>query len=384
MSGADYYRGMLIQRERMEAFRSAIEGAVTPGSRVVEVGSGLGTYSFFAARAGAARVTGVEGGPVIHLAREIAALNGLQVDFLAGWYPYVELPHRADVVIYEDYPARFLDHTSWGILSALQAGALEPGGTLIPGRVRFGLAPVAAEGPRRLTGPLAPDGSDHLYGLDWSPTRAYVCHQPLQAPVRQSELVAAPVRGPAVPLVPLPSPADLAVEASWTVDRETRVEGLAYWFDVEAGPGVWLTNEPERKPGSWGYLTLPLDRTWVVEAGETLRARVEAETTAGGGPGWLTWTAEAGDRRFRGHEFRSILTDVDTLARADPSWTPRLGASGRLARAALTAADGGRTLSEIVRYVVEELGCAEEGLEARIRSVLRPHVAGPEDTGMSR
>jgi protein arginine N-methyltransferase 1 len=68
----DYYRGMLIQRSRVEAFRRAIHAAVRPGDRVLEIGSGLGTYAFFAAEAGASKVWAVEGAPIISVAKTLA------------------------------------------------------------------------------------------------------------------------------------------------------------------------------------------------------------------------------------------------------------------------------------------------------------------------
>ena len=107
----NYYRELLRQSSRIEPFRRAIHSAVGPDDRVLEVGAGLGTYSFFAADAGAARVWAVEGEPIVHVAETVAKLNGYagKVEFVRGWIPDVPLPERATVLIYEDFPARLLD-----------------------------------------------------------------------------------------------------------------------------------------------------------------------------------------------------------------------------------------------------------------------------------
>ena len=45
-----HYRRMLADDVRLRAFHRAIRATVRPGDVVVEIGAGLGTYSFFAAR----------------------------------------------------------------------------------------------------------------------------------------------------------------------------------------------------------------------------------------------------------------------------------------------------------------------------------------------
>ena len=72
-----YYLGMIKKAERIQAFQSAIRATVRSSDVVVEIGSGLGTYSFFAALAGAKHVYAIERERVIEVAEELAARNGL-------------------------------------------------------------------------------------------------------------------------------------------------------------------------------------------------------------------------------------------------------------------------------------------------------------------
>ena len=69
---------MLKDVERTGVYRTAIEGnaALIKGKVVLDVGCGTGVLSMFAARAGAARVFGVDASDIIHTARKIVAANG--------------------------------------------------------------------------------------------------------------------------------------------------------------------------------------------------------------------------------------------------------------------------------------------------------------------
>ena len=66
---------------------------VNEGDTVVEIGSGLGTYSFFAADAGASRVTALDGGSIHHVAATIGRFNGYaNVEFRNEWFPGTSIP----------------------------------------------------------------------------------------------------------------------------------------------------------------------------------------------------------------------------------------------------------------------------------------------------
>lgn len=72
-----YHYNMLQDEDRVGAFQRAIQLLVKPGMHVVELGSGTGILSSFAARQGA-RVTSVERNPELaERSREFLQLNGL-------------------------------------------------------------------------------------------------------------------------------------------------------------------------------------------------------------------------------------------------------------------------------------------------------------------
>src|SRR5262245_14615583 len=92
----NYYARLLLGKHRIRTFQSALQSAVRPGDVVVEIGAGLGTYSFFAAQSGAKRVYAIEKQRVIHVAEGLAARNGLaeKITFVPGDSTEVSLPEK--------------------------------------------------------------------------------------------------------------------------------------------------------------------------------------------------------------------------------------------------------------------------------------------------
>ncbi|MCY2974855.1 MAG: methyltransferase domain-containing protein [Planctomycetota bacterium] len=73
-----YHYNMLLDEQRMEAFRSAIQAVIRPGMRVVELGGGTGVLSFLAARYGA-KVWCVErNSELVKVARKAIRSNGFE------------------------------------------------------------------------------------------------------------------------------------------------------------------------------------------------------------------------------------------------------------------------------------------------------------------
>lgn len=99
-----YHYQMLDQQARIGGFEDAIARVVKPGMTVLELGAGTGVLSYFAARAGAARVYAVERLPhVARAARALIAANGCadRVDVIEADAMTYLPPEPVDVVICE-------------------------------------------------------------------------------------------------------------------------------------------------------------------------------------------------------------------------------------------------------------------------------------------
>jgi type I protein arginine methyltransferase len=99
-----YHYQMLDQEPRIGGFEKAIDAAVKPGMKVVELGGGTGVLSFFAARAGASKVWCVERVPhVAQAARRFLEKNGVSeiVEVVASDATEFLPPEPVDVVVCE-------------------------------------------------------------------------------------------------------------------------------------------------------------------------------------------------------------------------------------------------------------------------------------------
>ena len=98
-----YHHNMLMDANRMHNFKAAIDYAVKPGMKVLELGGGTGVLSFFAAQK-ASKVYCVEFNPdMVQEARKFLALNthGERVEVIhADAFEYLP-PEPVDVVICE-------------------------------------------------------------------------------------------------------------------------------------------------------------------------------------------------------------------------------------------------------------------------------------------
>lgn len=133
---------------RNDAYEAALRRAVTPGSRVFEIGTGTGLLSMMAARAGAAHVFTCEMEPAVALAaRDVIARNGLadRITVLSKRSTDVdpaELGGPADVLVSETVSNDMLSEEALPSLADAIGRLVKPGGLVIParGRVRVALA----------------------------------------------------------------------------------------------------------------------------------------------------------------------------------------------------------------------------------------------------
>lgn len=374
----DYYRGLLDDPVRQAAFQKAINRAVRPGDVVVDLGCALGNFSLYACRAGAARVYAVEAASVIEVAREVVEANGFsdRVTFLRGRSTSLEVPERADVVIFEDFSASFM---SPGVVRTVTDAVrrwLKPGGVLVPPRGRVWVAPVEdAPGHRELD--RFAWTRDRVFGVDVTPSRRMMFATSHARQLKPGALLAEPTLVGEVDLAQVSSAA-LKVEASVEVTRMGAIHGLLLWFDLELG-GDWLKAGPLGPEAVWPQVLFPFSDPPLAEAGQTVALALEA------GPFgeelvWR-WRIAIGEASCEGNSFDGLNLRGDDLARWDPDRVPKLEPDLAIDRLVLTGVDGVKTLDEIAGALREgfpEKFTDVEQCQRRVLAVLQRKPGGGE------
>ena len=129
-----YHHNMLMDDNRMRNFKSAIDHAVRPGAKVLELGGGTGVLSWFAA-AHAEKVWCVEFNPdMVQVARSTLARNrnGHKVEVLhADAFDYLP-PEPVDVVICEMIHAAMLREKQVQMIESFKRRYLKRFGGALP------------------------------------------------------------------------------------------------------------------------------------------------------------------------------------------------------------------------------------------------------------
>jgi len=322
VTGVRHYLELLRGPARIGAMREAIRAAVQPGDRVLEIGTGLGTWALVAAEAGAELVVALDREPIVHVAESAALVRprGTRVRFLRADFPGVleaDHPDSAlfespfDVVVFEDYPGLLVSPATTALLRRV-GGVLAPGGRLIPGRARIRVAPV--EDPA-LARKLVPDPS-LLAGtpLDADLLRGFVAHEPLRTQVDPAYHLCEPLDSGAVDLLPPPTASALRVHGTFTVARSATVHALVAWFDLESAPGEWISNGPGGETQPWGQFALPVYPPLEIAPGVEVRLAAGPVGGPADEPGAWGWEVACGRESRRGDESASTPLGRPDLA----------------------------------------------------------------------
>ena len=250
-----YHHNMLMDGNRMGAFRNAIGHAVRPGMKVLELGGGTGVLSFFAAQQ-AVKVYCVEFNPdLVREARRFLAMNpnGHKVEVIhADAFDYLP-PEPVDVVICEMIHVAMLREKQVEVIEAFKRRYLE----------RFG-GPLPVFMPEAVVMAVQPLQQDYAFHGYYAPivqfqetTVAYPGTVELAASAVYATLdFAAPVDGL------------IAWQGSFAAERDGTLNALRFVtknvlaIDLARGATIdWLNH----------YMTLPLARPLELVAGDVVQ-----------------------------------------------------------------------------------------------------------------
>ena len=246
-----YHYYLLRDKRRCETFKMAIEEVVKPGSRVLELGTGTGILSYFAASIGG-HVTTVEADVrVCNAAREFLQQNGVgdMVNVICEEATNFQIGGRYDVVICEMMYAGLLHEQQVKVMRHVNGFLGEHCPVRIPERVvlsiEMGFADFSYSG---FFAPFARGGERD----DFSTLTDVVDY----GNVRFGDL---PVSDSVLELVELTCTTTGTVNAARLLTHSFLTNGIELaWTDEYCAP-----------------LVIPMDDELEVSAGETIEARVE-------------------------------------------------------------------------------------------------------------
>jgi protein arginine N-methyltransferase 1 len=346
----DEHRIYLSDRNRLRAFSDALREVVRPDDVVLDLGSGTGILGMLACQAGAARVYGVDHGPMAGVARSIVHANRFhdRMTIVRGHSTQVSLPEPVSLVVTDQIGNFGFNAGLFEFMADARARLLAPGGRCIPAWVELWTAPAEHPAIRE----QVRFWSERPAGLDYSPAGTVAQSSGYPCEIDAAALLAAPA---ATIHVEPPSATDaLSGTVSRTVTRDGVLDGVAGWFVAGLSPSVTMTNAPgdpariNRRP-----VLLPLAAPRTVKRGDAIeiRLRLIAPLSV---VEWRVTVTPAEGRTWveRGSTFPGLLMSREDLEHSRPDWKPELTSLGEARRTVLELCDG-RTLKEIEQEILK-------------------------------
>jgi precorrin-6B methylase 2 len=308
----EYHRTLIADTHRNAAFHAALAAVIEPGrTTVADIGAGTGLIGLMAARLGAREVYLYEAAEVAGVAAEVLKRNKARNCHLMPCHSTEMFdPPRVDVVVSETLGNYALEEDIIETLNDACERFLNPGGTIIPGRIVQYVAPVTSD---RIHCELTAWGRIG-YDIDLSFAQTMTLNNAYVRRIGESELL--PGREPArswdsVDLSRRNRPTRSG-ESIWQDLPDTAVYGFAVWWEAELVPGVVLSTAPGAPPTHWEQLYFPLLRPLKVAMGHRVSFRLRSKSSRETGTD-LAWSATLADATGDALDRQSLNLDKGYL-----------------------------------------------------------------------
>lgn len=274
------FRGLLNDRVRIEAFQKAIRELVNENTSVLEIGSALGTYSFFAAQNNAKAIYAVEMDDIFFAGEEIARRNNLlnRITFINGKSTEIELPEKVDFIIMEDYSPIFIYEKLEETLADAKKRFLKLGGQFIPNIIMLKTALV--EAPTLYNSiDLWRQEKDILYGIDWNYTTELAFNRPYYAEYHRLKPL---TRESLIKNINLATDSNFPFSHSveTEINEDGVIHGLAGWWDTWFSKNLFFSNSPLEPNNTWGQMFFPFRYPVTVKKGDQVKFQIHVLESA--------------------------------------------------------------------------------------------------------
>ena len=336
---------------KIDAYRRALNAAVSSGDVVIDLGCGSGLLGLLALEAGAGKVIAVDSGPILELARETFEANGFgrHVDCHRVNSRALELPTPADVLVCDQIGGFAHEVGLNGVVrDLLDRGVLKPDARIVPNSFDLFVAPVCAPVD---ADPMRPWISNATR-FDLSPFLRSAANTPFRMTANADWLL-----GPGVPAAQVDAGDNgkIAFDVVSRIETAGSLTGILGYMraHLDGRGGVSITNDPT-DPGHFRrwHLYHPVWPAIDVECGDEV-----AMSFAINQQGEMTnWQVTVGDEvRVASQFFGDFL---DPLVMFDPpgDTVPPLNRAGQCRAAVLGAMTAGQSFSYMVELIATDYG----------------------------
>jgi protein arginine N-methyltransferase 1 len=248
---------MLSDRSRIEKYHEAIARHVGPEAVVLDLGTGSGILSFFAAAQGPRVVHAIEHSSVIELAQAVAAANGIEgIEFHRVHSQDFTIDEPATVLIHEQIGEWVFDENMVANISDLRDRVLAPGGVILPAHFEVFVEPVQTTEDARV--PFI--WEQQIHGVSFASLKkqsdqardSFRYRAKLLWAEQYDRLLAEPQPAITFDLTTL-QPDDLprSLSVRRTVSRAGRLDGFCLYFVARFDDMTSFSNSPEATPTHW-------------------------------------------------------------------------------------------------------------------------------------
>jgi len=269
-------RRMVSDTRRTQAFAEAIAEVVRPGDVVLDVGTGTGILAMLCAKAGAARVYGIDQAAVAQSAANLVKANGLddRVKIMRGSAREMELDEKVDLIVSEWLGNFAYVEGMWDDVCFVRDAHLKPEGRMLPSGVTLNIAPMDDSSLYYGLGPGY--WQRPVHGLDFSSLED---KELAQGKASQIRIEPGTLLARETPLVTTDMKS-VPQDGHWyegilefPLTRSGTLTGFAAWFVAHLSPAINLDTGPDCPETHWSQTALYWPPT-AVKAGETLSVAV--------------------------------------------------------------------------------------------------------------
>lgn len=359
MYNLEQFGAMITDEVRLRAYLKALKKAITPNSVVLDIGTGTGIMAFFALKFGAKFVYAVESNNLIHVAEEIARINGFssKMKFIKDLSTNITFDERVDVIVSDLRGSVPLFGMHVPSIIDARTRLLKPGGTLIP--LRDTLWASVVESPKRYDRIVEPWEKFNSQ-IDMGLARKMAVNDFIKHRATAREMLTSACKLIILDYQNIQSN-NVTCKFSRKALRSGTAHGFVLWYDAELIKGVGFRNTPGIKnhPVVYGSTFFPFQEPIRVSKGDNIEVQIKA-TLVDDEYIW-SWNTRVADvksglevAQFDQSTFYSKRIPLAELKKNSLTFVPAINAEGELDKFILDAMNGQDTIEQIAQRASEK------------------------------